>query len=257
MLRTPTRVARAGLALVVVTAVGLAGCTPEDREQISQEASGAGQQLRDAASEAERELSSIEPPEPESEAPPTEAPATEAQAEPSPEVTDEPDTEEAMQTQDWLPIVLGLLALLVIVLLVSSFLGRRRDARRAAHDRVRDAIGDLLGTGRWVLDQGSVEVQRITDPQQLQRSWQMVRERLVGLEERVAGLMVDVEGEPVANVLQNLAVSSEALRSVLDGTVSLRGDAAPDPDLVSDNRLAVQQRRRDFGAALDRLATFR
>lgn len=255
----PGRVRRAA-ALVLAAALALAGCTPEDRDQVrdqvGQAASDAEREVEEAVSDAQQDAQPPATVEPE----PTTEPATEVgepTPQPTPQASPEPVGEDTAETGDWLPLALVLLALLAVLLLVVGALRRRRAARRAERARIRAVLGELLGTGRWVLDQGSVEAQRITEPQQLQRSWQAVRERLVGLEERAAGLLVDVEGDPLANALRGLSASSESLRSVLDGTVSLRQGPAPDPDLVSDNRLAVQQRRRDFGAALDRIATFR
>lgn len=244
--------------LLVVILGGLAGCSAEDqgeiRDQASQLASDAEREARDAVSEVQQELEDQGDAQTEAQTAPV-APSPTAVAEPTPEATPQPSPEPVVDEpgRNWWPLVLGLLAILVVVALVGAAMSRRR-AERA---RLQAAVRDLLGTGRWVLDQGSLEVMRLTEPSQLDRSWQVVRERLVGMEERVATLLVDIRDTELADTLREVSEVSESLRSVLDGNVALRSDTNPDTGLVADSGDAVRQRRNDFGAALDRLATFR
>lgn len=238
---------RRGTMLVALLAVLLlvSACTQEGRDELASEAESLVDRVE---SEVERSPDV----EPTTEAPATEPPQTEA-----PATSDSEPTEDSLDLSEWLPWILGLVALLLLWWLIASAMRRRGDARRASSQHHRAAIADLVGTGRWVVDQGTTEVMRTTDPRQLDRSWQMVRDRLVGLEEQASRLFVESEGEPGMPAVAALGTASADLRSALDGDVALRQDSGAADDLVAQSRRTVRQRRQDFAAAVDRLAGLR
>ncbi|MBY5162710.1 hypothetical protein [Salsipaludibacter albus] len=259
--RTPVRARLAGL-LTVVIVLGVAACTPEEREDIANQVESAV----DAAQSAV-------PDEPDTEAPATEAQETEEAAteEPATEepATEEPETEDAVEESDapvddaddtnWIPWLIAALVALALLALIFGAIGRRRDARRSVHARISEDLGDIIGTGRWILDQGTTEALRLTDPSQLERSWQSTRQQMIGMEEDLSRMLVDAQGDPLSNALKSSSEASAGLRSAVDADVARRLDpsSADDPALAQSMRDTVQERRTHFRETLDRLATFR
>ncbi len=259
--RRPRPRGRLAALLAVVLVVGLAACTPEDREEIRNEVESAIDRAQSSAptdadtAAPETEAQATE--EPQTEEPQTEEPETE---EPTEEPTEESaaPVDEADDT-DWLPWIIGALIALALLALIIGAISRSRDRRRSARARIAEDLGDIIGTGRWVLDQGVTEALRLTDPTQLERSWQSTRQQMIGLEEDLSRMLVDAEGDPLANALRSTSEASAGLRSAVDADVARRVDpsSADDPALAQSMRDTVQERRTRFRETLDRLATFR
>jgi hypothetical protein len=132
-------------------------------------------------------------------------------------------------------------------------LGSTRQDRRAqvrADDRAR--LAAIVGGVRWITDQASMEVMRLTDPRQLTASWQATRARCMDVERQIA-TMVAGESRPDRRAALDLVGRACAgLRMALEADVALRTDAvAPDrPDLVTLSTQTVQQRRGELQYAL-------
>ena len=251
-MRTPMRTASPGSVrrwLVASTALALllTGCTAQDRDSIRDAVSSV--RPTDAATDAAEPEPPAETAAAATEAPATEVPATEAPAE-DPIVTEE-------DVRDWLPWILGALAALLVLGFVMSAMRRGSDRRRAGRAALSGRLGTLVGTGRWLHDQGIPEIQRTNDPVQLQQFWQTTRQRMVAMEEEVAAMLLDAEGDPLANALKQLDQASTTLRSAVDGDVALRREPGANSELLDESRRNITDRRREFNAALDRVASFR
>jgi len=235
----------------VATALLLTGCTEEGQAEIASAINEAASALpTDAPATEAAETVAQETEAPATEAPATEAPATEAPATESGEATDGDAT-------DWIPLVLIALVVLALLWFLISAMRRSSDRRQAGKSARSGRLGDVIGTGRWVHDQGVPEIQRTNDPDQLRQYWQATRQRMVAMEEETNSMLLDAQGDPLSNALKQLNDSSQSLRSAVDGDVAMRSQADVDPDLVAESARTVQERRRDLNHALDRVATFR
>lgn len=247
--RSASRLALGALAI----AVALAGCTPEEREDIADRLDG------DATAVA-TEAPATQAPEPEATAPAeTQAPTAEPEPTQAAEPTEPAATavEEDVATTDWVPIILALLALVLLLSFLVSAMRRRSDRRRAGRAARSGRLGEVVGTARWIHDQGVPEVQRTNDPTQLSQFWQPTRQRMVALEEAVTAMLLDAEGDPLANALKQLHLGSTALRSAVDGDVATRSQPTVDPEVAQEGARTVQERQRAFGHAIDRVTEFR
>lgn len=256
--------------LMVLTALALllTGCTAEDRDSIrdavesARPTGGATEVTAETEAAAATEPVPTEAPAPTeasateapTEASATEAPATEAPATEAP--TEEPVVTEE-DARDWLPWILAALAALLVLGFVVSAMRRASDRRRAGRAALSGRLGTLVGTGRWLHDQGIPEIQRSNDPVQLQQFWQTTRQHMVAMEEEVAAMLLDAEGDPLANALKQLDQASTTLRSAVDGDVALRREPGAHSELLDEGRRNITDRRREFNAALDRVASFR
>ncbi len=109
---------------------------------------------------------------------------------------------------------------------------------------------------RWLADQGSVDVQRATDVQQLELAWQSVRSRAVDLENRCQALAGSAGNPNLSDALRTLSVSVAGLRGALETSVQLREDpkASEMQQLIAENTNTVSQRRQDVQSATDALS---
>lgn len=253
-LRGPTSLRR-GMLIGAALAIVLTGCTAEDRDSIRDAVESAvatdGAEAPATEAAAATEAPATEAPA-ETEAPATEAPATEAPATEAPA-----EDETGTDLQDWLPWLLAALAAILVISFLVSAMRRSSDRRRAGRAALSGRLGTLVGTGRWLHDQGIPEVQRTNDPVQLQQFWQTTRQRMVAMEEEVATMLLDAEGDPLANALKQLDQASTTLRSAVDGDVALRREPGANDELVAESMRNVTERRREFNHALDRVASFR
>lgn len=251
------------LVLIGVAAgLVMTGCSDEGRQDNADAVSSARSNF-DGGGNA-TEAPATDAPEP-TQPPATEAPAT-TDAPVSEAAATEAATTEASATEapedgsdvgDWLPVVLIALAVLLLVWWLVSAMRRASDRRRAGKSAVSGRLGQLVGTGRWVHDQGVPEIQRTNDPAQLQQFWQATRQRMIAMEEEATAMLLDADGDSLANALKQVNNGSQALRSAVDGDVAMRAQTEVDPDLVADSARTVSDRRREFNHALDRVADFR
>ena len=114
-----------------------------------------------------------------SEQPPeTEPPTTEPPATQPPETAPPAEggtTEEGLSTEDWVLIGLLGVAILAIILAATSGATNRKQANDAARAQLNGRLNEIVGSSRWINDQGSIEVLRVNDAAQLQASWSSVR----------------------------------------------------------------------------------
>ena len=249
------------LAVAVFAVLALGACSDEAQDQVGQATEG-----RDTAAGSETGGADIggeapevsappatDPPSPEpptTEAPSAELPATEAPAEGEQQVS----SDDEMTTEEW--VLLGILAIAAIALIVgvTSAAHNHSEKKAAAQAEQNRTIGQIVGTSRWVHDQGSVEILRQSDPDQLTRSWDDVRGRMVGLESEIATKRASTQNADLDRALGTLGQSVAGLRGALSSYVSLRTDAGAQPDLVQDASQTARERRQQLQAAIDPVA---
>ena len=143
------------------------------------------------------------------------------------------------------------LCLLTFALLAAPF--ARADGDRET--RVRNDRKDITAGGQWIHDQGSLDILRVSDPDQLRATWGTTRTQMVDFEGRVAGLAAGVDDAALVASLGQVGQSAAGLRGALDSSVSLRldPDAAAKTELVESATQTVLQRRVELQSALARL----
>ena len=203
------------------------------------------------------------PPEPAPEPEPEPAPEPAPEPEPAPGTTvasgEASGQDDGLTTEEWVVLILLGVAALALVMGVVSLTTNHSDKKKAAQSSQNRRIGELVGLGRWILDQGSVDVLRATEAQQLQTAWQTMRARSIDLETRSASLAGATDDPNLYEMVQRLAQNVAALRGSLETNVSLRLDsnAAANTALIDDTTRSVYQRRQDVQMDLNRLSTAR
>ena len=166
------------------------------------------------------------------------------------------DSGSDLTTEDW--ILLGVVGVLAIGLImgVTSVASRHSERKAAAKADLNGRLGEIVGAARWVHDQGSIEILRLTDTRQLASSWNGVRERIVVLEARTSVLASETHDRRVEPDLVRLGRTAAGLRGALDTSGSLRlgADAPEQTDLIQDARATVDERRRQLGQAIEPVA---
>ena len=166
---------------------------------------------------------------------------------------------DGMSTEEW--IVLVVLAVAAAAVIVGATYASTRHAQRkgAAQSVLRDRLNNIVGTSRWLQDQGSVEVLRPSEPEQLHQAWNGIREHAIDLESEIAVLARQVGNSRLSRVLVDLGQSVAALRGALDANVSLRVDPAAldHAELVQSSTHTVHQRRYQLDTTVAAVAMVR
>ena len=242
MLRAPHRGAsrhprRKSLLLALALGLGLlifgAACSEETQDQI-----------RDSAEQGGGEEGGGEEPAPEP--PPETAPPETA----PPETAPAPEENDEFSDEDWVLIIaLGVIALLVIIG-ATSMATHRSEKKNAAMSALDRRVRDIGGGGRWLHDQGSMDVLRTTNADEIRITWAGVRGSTIDLEGQIDALRSGIDDAGLDNALAELGVRVAGLRGSLESYVSLRTDpVAPSAALVENATQNVLDRRRQLDAA--------
>jgi hypothetical protein len=182
-------------------------------------------------------------PEPESEQPPAQTP-------------DEGESDGGLTSNQWFAIILIALAGLALIAGIVASASRRSDKQQAERSASRRSAGEIVGLSRWLADQGSIDVLRSTDVQQLELAWQTVRTRAVDLENRCQALANSAEHANLSDALRTLSISVASLRGALETSVRLRKDpnASEMEQLIAESTTTVSQRRQEVQSATDALS---
>lgn len=199
----------------------------------------------------------VEVPDVEVPAPEPDAPAPESSPVELPDLADGSD--DGLTTEEVVLLVLLGLAAVALVMGVVSMATNHSDKKKSEASLRRRQIGELEGLGRWILDQGSVEVLRASDAQQLEVAWQTMRPRSIDLETRCSSLASSIDDSEISDTLRHLATDVAALRGALETTVSLRLDpnAAANTPLIDEATRSAYQRREAVQLGLSRLSVMR
>ncbi|MGI9623477.1 MAG: hypothetical protein ACR2PK_11620 [Acidimicrobiales bacterium] len=162
--------------------------------------------------------------------------------------------EEGLSSEDWLIIALLGVAAIAIVLFATSAASKRSDDKRAAQASLNSRLGQITGNARWIHDQGSADVMRATDPQQLRSVWNDTRTRMVDLEGNIATQAATVKDPTTQQALTNLQSSVAGLRGALESDVSTRLDETADDSLRQSSGQTVYSRRQQLQAAIGPVA---
>ena len=183
-----------------------------------------------------------------------EAPET-TEAPEAPETTEAPETpadDEGLSTEDW--VLLAILGFAVIAVIVwATAAAEKRSAKKpAARDSLNSRLSHVSGMSRWVLDQASVEIMRMTDPAQLRAAWDGTRPRFVELESEIVVFAGSTGDSVLDQSLSMLGQSVAGVRGALDTLVSLRTgeDAVAQQALIDDAVRTVQERRQQLSTAI-------
>ncbi len=257
----------------------LSACSDEAKEQIGEAIEGvetgpgrdtAGGSVPPATDPPATDPPATDPPSTEA-APATDPPSTEAAPATDPPSTEaapatepapggeQPATDDRISTEDW--ILLGILGIAAFALIVgvTSAAHRHSEKKAAALAEQNRSIGEIVGVARWIHDQGSLEVLRLTDPGQLERAWNDVRGRMVDLEAEVATERASTDDAHLDRSLDQLGQSVAGLRGALSSSVSLRtgADAGSQTQLIQDAAQTARERRIQLAAAIDTVAAAR
>jgi hypothetical protein len=278
--RTVLRHLRGGAARWVVIGLGgvallLSACSDEAKDQIGEAIEGvetgpggdtAGGSAPPATDPPATDRPPIDRPEtdrPETDPPSTDPPSTDPPGTEAPPASDppaggdqQPTTDDAMSTEDW--ILLGILGVAAFALIVgvTSAAHSHSEKKAAALAEQNRSIGEIVGTSRWIHDQGSLEVLRQTDPGALERSWDDLRGRMVDLEARIATKRSATDDGDLGRSLDRLGQAVAGLRGALTSYVSLSAGAVPgtEPELIQDASRTARERRNQLAAAIDPVA---
>ena len=247
----------AGFALLV-----LGACSDDAQDQVGQVIEGRDTGSETGASDTGGEApEASEPPatDPPSAEPPTteapvEAPSTEAPAEAPADSGQQVSGDDEMTTEEW--VLLGILAFVAIAVIVgvTSAAHNHSEKKAAARAEQNRTIGQIVGTSRWVHDQGSIEVLRQSDPGQLTRSWDDVRGRMVGLESEIATKRASTQDADLDRALGSLGQAVAGLRGALSSYVAVRTGPDAPSDLIQDASQTARERRQQLAAAIDPVA---
>ena len=240
------------LMVTAVLALGLlAGCTSDGGDETT-DTTGA-ETPEESAPEPERptETTDTTQPEPPEESAPE--PETPEESAPAPDTPDEGgDAEEGLSDEDWLLLAILGVAGFAVIMLVAS-LSNQHSARKASARQVKNRrLAEIVGTGRWIHDQGSVDVMRATDGEQLRTLWVGTRERIMESERTVAVLAAEESDETLALSLDELSRALVGLRGAAETYVSLKVDPPADsPEaLVGTATQTLFDRRQQLELAL-------
>jgi hypothetical protein len=238
----PARVV-AGLVIGAMVTLLAAGCSEETKDQISDAVEEGGGAPGDG----------VEPAPPEETQPPPEAtePAPPEETAPAPPENGT-ETDEGLSSEDWLIIALIGVAGLAIIFGATALATNRSGSKQAARASLARRLGEISGRARWVHDQGSIDVLRVSDPDQLRSLWNDVRVGMVDLEGTIAALAPSVGDAGLIQSLSYLGQSIAGLRGALESNVALRLDpgAAGQAELLEQSNRAVFERRQQVQAVL-------
>ncbi len=268
--RESTRAARRGRTTTVRwLAIGLGAlalllsvCSDEAKDQLGEAIegveTGSGGDTAGGSAPPATDPPATDPPS--TDPPSTEAPpATDPPAAEPPSDGEQPATDDEMSTEDWILLgILGIAAFALIVGVTSAAHSHSEKKAAALADQNR-SIGEIVGAARWIHDQGSLEVLRLTDPGQLERSWNDVRGRMIDLEAEIATIRAATDDAQLERSLDQLGQSVSGLRGALGSSVSLRtgADAGSQPELIQDATRTARERRSQLAAAIEPVAAAR
>ena len=186
---------------------------------------------------------------------PAPAPAPEPEQPPA-QTPDEGESDGGLTGNQWFAIILIALAGFALIAGIVASASRRSDKQQAERSASRRSAGEIVGLSRWLADQGSIDVLRSTDVQQLELAWQTVRTRAVDLENRCQALANSAEHANLSDALRTLSISVASLRGALETSVRLRKDpnASEMEQLIAESTTTVSQRRQEVQSATDALS---
>ena len=190
-----------------------------------------------------------QPPPESTEAPaPTEAPETTAPT----DGTESEDDGDKMSTEDWLILILIGAVVVFLILGVTAITTSHSEKKSAAKQSLDARIREIVGGGRWIHDQASIDILRLHDPDQLRAEWAGVRARVVDVEGQVSVLRAGVTDARLAGALDNLTQALAGLRGAIQSSVAVRLDPPADnADAINEQATqTVLERRRQLDAAL-------
>jgi hypothetical protein len=182
-------------------------------------------------------------------------PAPEPEQQPA-QTPDEGESEGGLTGNQWFAIILIALAGFALIAGIVASASRRSDKQQVERSANRRSAGEIVGLSRWLADQGSIDVLRSTDVQQLELAWQTVRTRAVDLENRCQALANSAEHANLSDALRTLSISVASLRGALETSVQLRKDpnASEMEQLIAESTTSVSQRRQEVQSATDALS---
>ena len=233
-----------GLSFVAVASLGVAACDSDGdgRPDIGitvpdggGAGEGAGGEPTDPAAPEPTEAPAPEP---------TEAPAPAPTDAPAPGPTEAPDTGggDAGQdgTDDWMPLLLALLGVVVVGLVLALIFGSRQKSTAATGvDRRRE----IVATAGWVYDQLTLEVLAMPPSDGLRR-WTVERSRVDQL--GIDGRMMASSG--YREMWEQLGMILGQLTSSIDTALRMGTMEGADPALVAEAFQNAHRHRAELGA---------
>ncbi|MCP3856451.1 MAG: hypothetical protein GY745_11620 [Actinomycetia bacterium] len=110
-----------------------------------------------------------------------------------------------------------------MIIMVGTSLASRHSEQKASARRVRNRrLAEIVGTGRWIHDQGSVDLLRATSAEQLRMLWAGTRERIMESERAVAVMATEESDESLALSLDEAGRALVGLRGAAESYVSVK-----------------------------------
>jgi len=229
-----------GLSFVAVASLGVAACDGDGDGQPD-----IGITLPDGGDAGQGAGESTDPPAPgptDAPAPePTDAPAPAPTDAPAPGPTDAPDTGGGDAGEDdWVPLVLALLGVVVVGLVLALIFGsRQKSTASTGVDRRRG----LVATAGWVHDQLTLEVLAVPPSDGLRR-WTVERSRVDQL--AIDGRMMSSSG--YREMWEQLGTILGQLTSSIDTALRMGTMEGADPALVAEAVQNAHRHRAELGA---------
>jgi hypothetical protein len=242
--------------VIGVGAVALLGACTSDGAPLFPQATTVPDGVAPETPEPEAPAPEPEPEAPAPEAPEPEQPAPEQPA-PEPPAAESPvPSDDGMATGEWVVLIILGAGAFALIMGIVSLASKHSDKKRAQQSSLRRQIGEVVGLGNWIIDQGSVEVLRASEAHQLDTAWRSLLVRSIDLETRCASMSGMIDDREIGEMILRLATDAAALRVVLDTNVSLRLDpnAAANAVLIDETTRSVYQRRQEVQLGLSRLS---
>lgn len=267
-------VIRSSLVVGLVTlALVLGGCGDDGRARVGDALDNVTTQPTDTGAEpapaeqAPEETAPTEPqpettavpesePEPQPEEPETQPETPPAGAAPEVEAPAETASDDdGLSTTAWVVILLAGLGVFALLMAALAAGRRRAEVRAEAAAGFHRELSDVVGRSRWLHDSGSAEVLLTTDRDQLTRTWEDVRTRMVDLESRVSTLAASSGDSDGSRDLVYLGRCVSDLRKAEEAYVTTQLRAPDDRrELTRTSTQTVQSRRQQLQGAIEPVA---
>ena len=144
-------------------------------------------------------------------------------------------------------LILFGVAVIAIIIGATSAATSHSEKKQRQQSNLRQQLSSVVGSTRWVLDQGSMNVLR-ADPQQAQNIWNSVRPQVMNLEGAIAQLCAGTGDSQLDGSMSRLGQDVAGLRGALESYVSTTtsGQTA----LVGSAQQTVMSRRQQVETSL-------
>jgi hypothetical protein len=163
-----------------------------------------------------------------------------------------------MTTEEWILLVVLGVAVVAVIIGATAAATSHSQAKQSQQRDLNRQLDDVTGGAQWVEDQ-SLSVLQVTDPTQIQDSWNTVRSYTVDLEGRVSALGSGTGDPSLDSALDNLGRCLAGLRTALQSYVSAKTapSSANQDQVVNAALQTVMARRQSLDGAVQSVKGWR